>query len=481
MEIMQLLQIAPQVIPTGGIPSEAPALPAGDDSLFASLFAGLLMPPVTTNAATQEVPDASSGSLESAARNQDQDQENPSATDAALASLVPPIPLPLPAEAAPAPESTVSSSGTAAAAPVAPVSSPVTTTVAEPLASTMAHAMVQTAPTEAPVAAASSVPAGQTAAVADAGAAEKPVEVLNVAVERTPVRQAGADILPKAEQSPQSVGMTEEATAETRSPVRTMGPTAAYPDRIPVRHAEGIPAGKADTVNPVEPRSVEVRADATTGSQVKALDVEVTVRDGSGEQHFAEGHDQAFTGKESTAMKDVVSGHATHEAGKTSAAQPTETRPTSESSHSLRDSIMAQVRDAVTTREPNSNGRIRIRLNPVELGELTINVRVADQQVKVDVVAANGQVRDILLNNLDNLKENFSRQNLTMTGFDVSTGTGQGFEHQLFREGGQAGQGGTHFSSARGEELDGDVQATMEDTRHYVTDRRENGLVDVRL
>lgn len=142
---------------------------------------------------------------------------------------------------------------------------------------------------------------------------------------------------------------------------------------------------------------------------------------------------------------------------------------------------MAQVRDAVTTREPNGNGRISIRLNPVELGELTINVRVADQQVKVDVVAANGQVRDILLNNLDNLKENFSRQNLTMTGFDVSTGTGQGFEHQLFREGGQAGQGGTHFSFSRGDDLDGDIQAAVEDTRRYVTDRRENGLVDVRL
>lgn len=472
MEIMQLLQIAPQVVPTGGIPSEAPAQPVGDDGLFASLFAGLLMPPVTTNAATQEVPDASSGGPENAARNQD--QENPSATDAALASLAPPIPLPLPAEAAPAPESAASSSGTAAAAPVAPVSSPVTTTVAEPSAPTMAHSKAQATPTEAPVAAASSVPAGQTAA-------EKSVEVLNAAVERTPVRQAGADVLPEAEQSPQSVGMTDEATAETRPPVRTMGPTAAYPDRIPARHAEGIPASKADTVSPVELRSAEVRTDAAAGSPVKALDVEVTVRDGSGEQHFAEGRDQAFTGKESTAMKDAVASHASHEAGKTSADQPAETKPTPESSHSLRDSIMAQVRDAVTAREPNGNGRISIRLNPAELGELTINVRVADQQVKVDVVAANGQVRDILLNNLDNLRENFSRQNLTMTGFDVSTGTGQGFEHQLFREGGQAGQGGTHFSFARGEELDGDVHAALEDTRHYVTDRRENGLVDVRL
>lgn len=490
MEIMQLLQIVPQVAPTGGAPTEAPAQPAGDGSLFASLFAGLLMQPVTTNAVSpdliQDSPDASSGFPENAGQNQD--QENPSATDAALVSLAPLIPLPLPAEAASVPESVSTSSGPAAAAPVAPVPTPVMPTGAAPSAPAMSQSMVQATSTETPVASAPFVQTGQPATesrpvpVSATGVAEKTVEVLSIAVERTPVRQMGGDVLPEAEPSPQPVTATETVTAENQHPARTMGPTAAYPDRIPLRHTAGIPtAGKADTAGPVELKPTDVRADAATGNQVDTLEVEVTVRDGSGEQHFAEGHDQAFTGRESTAMKDVIAGHATHEAGKPFAMPSAETRPAPESSHMLRDSIMSQVRDAVTAREPNGNGRISIRLNPVELGELTISVRVADQQVKVDVVAANGQVRDILLNNIDSLKENFSRQNLTMTGFDVSTGTGQGFEHQLFREGGQAGQGGTRFSLAPGEELDGDIQVAMEDSRHYFTDRRESGLVDVRL
>lgn len=103
-----------------------------------------------------------------------------------------------------------------------------------------------------------------------------------------------------------------------------------------------------------------------------------------------------------------------------------------ETQSALHESIMAQVRESTVTHDGKGNGRISVRLNPDELGELQINVRVENQRVKVEIVTENRTVRDALMGNLDTLKETLQRQNLNMERFDVATG-GEGFG-QGFRD-----------------------------------------------
>jgi flagellar hook-length control protein FliK len=104
-----------------------------------------------------------------------------------------------------------------------------------------------------------------------------------------------------------------------------------------------------------------------------------------------------------------------------------------EAIRTLHEHILSQVKDGVVTRDNQGNSQITVRLNPAELGELHIQVRMDDQRLKVEVVADNRMVKDLLMSNLESLKETLQKQNLSMSGFTVSTGGGNGFD-QSFRE-----------------------------------------------
>lgn len=92
----------------------------------------------------------------------------------------------------------------------------------------------------------------------------------------------------------------------------------------------------------------------------------------------------------------------------------------------LHESILAQVTEKLDNLQASgSKGEVTIRLHPEDLGELKINVRLDDQRVRVEIVTEHPMVKEALTDNLDRLKETFSRQNLTMEKFDVSTGGGQ--------------------------------------------------------
>jgi flagellar hook-length control protein FliK len=101
--------------------------------------------------------------------------------------------------------------------------------------------------------------------------------------------------------------------------------------------------------------------------------------------------------------------------------------------NAIHESILTQVRTSVVSHDGKGNGTITVRLNPVELGELQVNLRIENQQVKVEIITDNRTVRDALMGNLDHLKETLLKQNLTMERFDVSSGGGNGFS-QGFRE-----------------------------------------------
>lgn len=104
-----------------------------------------------------------------------------------------------------------------------------------------------------------------------------------------------------------------------------------------------------------------------------------------------------------------------------------------EAKNTLHESILAQVKASVVSHDGKGNGVMTVRLNPLELGDLQIKVRLENQQVKVEIISDNRTVREALMGNLDNLKESLLKQNLNMERFDVSTGGGNGFS-QGFRE-----------------------------------------------
>jgi flagellar hook-length control protein FliK len=98
-----------------------------------------------------------------------------------------------------------------------------------------------------------------------------------------------------------------------------------------------------------------------------------------------------------------------------------------EPKNALHESILSQVKESLVSHDGKGNGTITVKLNPVDLGDLQINVRIENQQVKVEVITDNRSVRDALMGNLDNLKETFLKQNLNMERFDVSSGGENGF------------------------------------------------------
>ncbi len=105
-----------------------------------------------------------------------------------------------------------------------------------------------------------------------------------------------------------------------------------------------------------------------------------------------------------------------------------------------REQIVSQVREKLENhRITADNGQVTIRLHPLELGELKINIRMDEQRLRVEIVAENRAVKDALMENVGSLKEALARQNMDMKQFDVSTGSRQ-FFNQGFREGRQQEQ-----------------------------------------
>jgi len=113
------------------------------------------------------------------------------------------------------------------------------------------------------------------------------------------------------------------------------------------------------------------------------------------------------------------------------AALPVEIKQASPQS-TLHESVLAQIKDGVVTHDSNGTGQISIRLNPGELGELKIQVQVdATSRVNVQIHATNSDVKNLLMSNLDSLKDALASKNLNMDGFNVSTGGGSNSSGQL--------------------------------------------------
>jgi len=146
----------------------------------------------------------------------------------------------------------------------------------------------------------------------------------------------------------------------------------------------------------------------------------------------------------------------------------------------LHENILTQVREKLVKQDPSGNvSKITLKLNPHELGELQINVRLENQKMTVDITAQNPVVKEALLQNIDQLKDSLLRQNISMERFNVSSGDGGGQTfNQSFREGRQtAYQTPDAFSYPKS----GYYQEDSQVRQVAFGDSKENSLVDMRF
>jgi len=189
---------------------------------------------------------------------------------------------------------------------------------------------------------------------------------------------------------------------------------------------------------------------------------------GSGE---AGGKGEKEQGKE--AEQFLTSGLGIHNLPAADASQP-EAKPATTQS-ALHESILSQVKDGVVTHDGKGSSEISIKLNPNDLGALKIQVSMDDNnRLRVEVQADNKMVKDLLMSNLDSLKEALSSKNFTMDGFQVSTGGG-GFNSPLPEHRDQSQQQPAHRSAGGASYADPE-----EGTVNYMT-ADVNSLLSVRL
>lgn len=144
---------------------------------------------------------------------------------------------------------------------------------------------------------------------------------------------------------------------------------------------------------------------------------------------------------------------------------------------SLHETIMEQVREKlVSTLSSRDSGQVTLQLNPRELGDLTIGIRMENQKITIDIAAQNPTVKEALLQQLDTLKDALGRQNITMERFDVSAGNGNGADHSHRQERQAAYHGdGEGFFPFKGNYREETAQVRSAEWLP-----RENALVDMR-
>jgi flagellar hook-length control protein FliK len=93
-------------------------------------------------------------------------------------------------------------------------------------------------------------------------------------------------------------------------------------------------------------------------------------------------------------------------------------------SKALENSVMNQVHEKLNTAIRAGMNEIRIQLRPEALGEITLRIRVEGDVVVARMQVENQQVKAIVENNLQFLKDSLAQHNLQAGSFDVDVQTG---------------------------------------------------------
>ncbi|MBI2354699.1 MAG: flagellar hook-length control protein FliK [Deltaproteobacteria bacterium] len=219
--------------------------------------------------------------------------------------------------------------------------------------------------------------------------------------------------------------MPEEPQAESpATPVLRAVETGAIPARAVVRVADDLPV----------PKEERLQQQATTASVAKTASMAENVLSGAvkaassatagGESHGGDRpmSDQVLNGQPTQVLQQHVKTENAVAPGSSAAPLQDVTTRSAVSEH-----VARQVGEHLANRDIKAGSeQIVIRLSPEHLGDLTLNMRMENQRLSVEILTDNRMVRDALLQNSDTLKDSLAKQNIKMDSFDVSTGGNNG-------------------------------------------------------
>lgn len=310
---------------------------------------------------------------------------------------------------------------------------------------------------------------GAQDASATTGTLEKEPRLATVSVRQT-VAQPEANN--PQQDNAQSVQAAPEASpfSERMAAADAKGARAALSFHGTYSELRGVAVKTGSTPEATAPDAATSTVSAAPAARFAAFQGSSTGQEGSGDAD-KKGHPEqkAQTGDQvATPQGFGLTVEANNE------TQAVEAKAAHSAKATLHESILSQVKDGVVTHDGKGNGQMSIRLNPGELGELKIQVRMEDNRLRVEVHADNKMVKDLLMSNLDSLKESLTSKNFTMEGFDVSTGGG--FNSPLHEQQGDSQQQ-AWAKNARSGSYGGEAEETKV---NYVTEE-VNTLLDVRF
>lgn len=163
-----------------------------------------------------------------------------------------------------------------------------------------------------------------------------------------------------------------------------------------------------------------------------------------GQQQFnAEGENQNQSQFGNTAKTTDIDGE--NVATQTTGSQTTE-KPLFSVNHSLKpgnqplspqfteNNILNQVIQKMRLSQNLHDSKLVMKLHPVELGELKIDVQLKDGTIQASIVAQNQQVQEILEKNMPRLREMMEQQGLNVNDIIVNLDGDLGSEYNLFED-----------------------------------------------
>jgi len=130
----------------------------------------------------------------------------------------------------------------------------------------------------------------------------------------------------------------------------------------------------------------------------------------------------------SQAMMASTQSHTTH-------AAPQPISPTAQLSPVVHDNVvLQQVAERFQMQMQNQETKLRIQLQPAELGKLDINLTVKEGSIRAHVVAQSGQVQELLERNMTKLKGILENQGFSIEEIIVSTASESISNSDLFHD-----------------------------------------------
>lgn len=110
------------------------------------------------------------------------------------------------------------------------------------------------------------------------------------------------------------------------------------------------------------------------------------------------------------------------------AAQPFEASDAENLRETVKAEVMNQVSDAVKKAAENGRTEMRIRLNPEELGGISIRIISQNGQLSIQITADNQKTGQLLASSMHELAESLQNQGITMDKAEVTYANSSGFD-----------------------------------------------------